>query len=147
MYSGVIHDISTRKQAENELRRARDTAEAATRAKSTFLASMSHEIRTPMNGVVGMIDLLGESELDDDQRSMVTTVKNSAFSLLRIINDILDFSKIEADKLKMEEIPVSVLDAVEEVAETPSSRRAQERRAFCDASSIPISPTGSWVMQ
>ena len=118
MYSGVIHDISTRKQAENELRRARDTAEAATRAKSTFLASMSHEIRTPMNGVVGMIDLLGESELDDDQRSMVTTVKNSAFSLLRIINDILDFPKIEADKLKMEKIPVSVLDAVEEVAET-----------------------------
>ena len=118
MYSGVIHDISPRKKAENELRQARDSAEAATRARSTFLASMSHEIRTPMNGVVGMIDLLGESNLDDDQRSMVATVRNSAFSLLTIIDDILDFSKIEADKLTMEEIPVSVLDAVEGVAET-----------------------------
>lgn len=71
-----------------------------------------------MNGVVGMINLLGESNLDDDQRSMVATVRNSAFSLLTIIDDILDFSKIEADKLTMEEIPVSVLDAVEGVAET-----------------------------
>ena len=101
-----------------DLKDARDTAEAATRAKDTFLATMSHEIRTPMNGVVGMIDLLHETRLDGDQRQMLGVVRDSAFSLLTIINDILDFSKIEAGKLELENIPISVNDVVDGVAET-----------------------------
>ncbi|MGI9302182.1 MAG: ATP-binding protein [Gammaproteobacteria bacterium] len=100
------------------LREARDAAEQGTRTKAAFLAAMSHEIRTPMNGVVGMIDLLGQTRLEDDQRQMLTTIKESAFSLLNIIDDILDFSKIEAGKLDLEYIPVSVRDIVEGVAET-----------------------------
>ncbi len=111
-------DITDRKAAEAALLDARDAAEEATRSKSAFLAAMSHEIRTPMNGVVGMIDLLGESELDADQRQMMGTVRDSAFSLLQIINDILDFSKIEAGKLELEQVPVSIRDAVEGVVET-----------------------------
>ncbi|MDP6343751.1 MAG: PAS-domain containing protein [Alphaproteobacteria bacterium] len=111
-------DIADQKAAEEELREARNAAEAATRAKSSFLAAMSHEIRTPMNGVVGMIDLLGETEMKLDQRQMMTTIRDSAFSLLQIINDILDFSKIEAGKLELEALPISLRDAVEGVVET-----------------------------
>ncbi|MGI9302497.1 MAG: ATP-binding protein [Gammaproteobacteria bacterium] len=100
------------------LEKARDAAEQAARTKATFLAAMSHEIRTPMNGVVGMIDLLGQTHMDDEQREMLTTIKESAFSLLNIIDDILDFSKIEAGKLDLEYIPISVQDLLEGVAET-----------------------------
>jgi signal transduction histidine kinase/CheY-like chemotaxis protein/HPt (histidine-containing phosphotransfer) domain-containing protein len=120
----ISSDITERKKAEEELIAAKDEAEAATRAKDTFLATMSHEIRTPMNGVVGMIDLLRQTKLDGDQRQMMTTVRDSAYALLTIINDILDFSKIEAGKLDLEQIPVSIRDVVEGVGETlaPNSR-------------------------
>ena len=113
----VATDITERKKAEEQLREARDLAEEATKAKATFLATMSHEIRTPMGGVIGMVDLLQQTKLDDDQQHMTETVRNSANSLLTIINDILDFSKIEAGKLDLEEVPISICSAVEGVSE------------------------------
>ena len=112
----------SRKKAEE----LKNSAEAATQAKSSFLAAMSHEIRTPMNGVVGMIDLLRETKLNADQSQMMATVRDSAFSLLQIINDILDFSKIEAGKLELEEIPISIRDLVQGVVDTLAPNAAKK---------------------
>jgi signal transduction histidine kinase/DNA-binding response OmpR family regulator len=99
--AGLCVDITDQKRQQAELDRARREAEIANRAKSAFLANMSHEIRTPMNGVVGMADLLSETELDGDQRLYSDTIKASAEALLVIINDVLDYSKIEAGKLDL----------------------------------------------
>ena len=111
-------DVTERLAAREELIKAKESAEASTRAKSEFLAAMSHEIRTPMNGVLGMLSLLERSNLDATQHHHVHIATSSATSLLGLINDILDFSKIEAGKMDIENVEFNLRDEMEEFVES-----------------------------
>lgn len=124
-YEGTVEDVTERIRAE-ELARQSDAAVAASNAKSLFLANLSHEIRTPLNGVIGMIELLGRTELSAQQRRYARIAKSSADALLGLINHILDFSKIEANKLELERIEFDPRGLLEDTTEM-FTFRAEEK--------------------
>ncbi|MFZ5782283.1 MAG: PAS-domain containing protein [Pseudomonadota bacterium] len=130
---GLYRDITELKQRQMELEQARDAAEAANQAKSTFLATISHEIRTPMNGVIGTAELLEREPLNERQKRLVQTVRTSAAALLRIIDDVLDFSKIEAGRMELEEAPFRLRALVEGTAETLSVQAERKGLAITTA--------------
>ncbi|MEO5345631.1 MAG: PAS domain S-box protein [Magnetococcus sp. YQC-9] len=125
-FSAVIRDITERKLAEAALLSAKESAEAANRAKSLFLANMSHEIRTPMNTIIGMGYLLSQTPLTPGQQSRMRKIQYAAETLLGIINDILDFSKIEAGRMELEQQPFQLGEVMEKVA-SMVGMRAEEK--------------------
>nr|WP_229219172.1 ATP-binding protein [Duganella sp. BJB1802] len=132
---GYFIDISEQRAARAAMQHAVESAEAASRAKSEFLANMSHEIRTPMNGILGMTELVLESNIDAGQRADLALVKASADALLHIVDDILDFSKIEAGKLEIEEVPFDLRQLVADTLRAMSLRARQKGLAL--AAEIP----------
>lgn len=125
-YEGTVEDITSRKRS-HEMQREIDVALEASRAKSEFLAHMSHEIRTPLNGVIGMLDLLGKTNLDNKQGHYINVARSSAKLLLSLINDILDFSKIESGQLELDSHEFSLTETLEDTVDSVASQ-AQSKK-------------------
>ncbi len=129
-HSGVIWDITEYRQAEANLKKAQQQAEAASRSKSEFIANMSHEIRTPMTAILGYVDLLGDLAASDEARDFVVTIRRNGLYLLEIINDILDLSKIEANKIELYAESFSPIGLIEDVQSIMSVRAAESNIEF-----------------
>ena len=143
-FIAIQTDITERKLKQEELRVAKEAAEAASVAKSQFLAVMSHEIRTPLNAILGMTDLALNTKLAPDQFEFFKTIQSNSESLLYLINDILDFSKIEAGQMDIDDVPFNLEECIEGIAELLSMRIGTKRLEFvCDlAESLPVCVTG-----
>ncbi len=127
---GIARDVTEMRQIQDDLRHAKEEAEAALAAKTQFLANMSHELRTPMNGIIGMIDLLHQTGLGAEQADYVDTLRKSSDALLTILNDILDLSKIQAGKLRLQEAPLVLRGLLDRLHSLFSYRASQKSLRF-----------------
>lgn len=128
--TGFSREITERKIIENELKKAKEAAEEATQAKSQFLASMSHEIRTPLNGIIGMNEILKQTQVNVDQKEYIDIIDFSANNLLTIINDILDFSKIEAGQIELEKTPFNLIKSIDKIIQMVSVKSKDKQIEF-----------------